>query len=74
VFKGFMLQGQTTRGRKRYKIRLSVDDVIVYHVMRNKKGYTEVEKLEIDENGLKEGIPSFINVEREILERFIDKE
>jgi len=42
--------------------------------MRNKKGYTEVEKLEIDENGLKEGIPSFINVEREILERFIDKE
>lgn len=74
VFKGFTLQGQTTRGRRRYKIKLSVDDVIVYHVGRNKKGYTEVERLEIDENGLKEGIPSFIDVERRILERFIDKE
>jgi len=72
--KGFPVAGQTTRGRKKYKIKLSVNDVAVYHVKRGRKGYTNIEKLEVDENGLKEGIPSFIKVEKEILERFISRE
>jgi len=74
VLKGYTLAGQTTRGRKKYKIKLSVNDVAVYHVKRGIKGYTEIEKLKVDENGLKEGIPSFIKVEKEILERFISRE
>ncbi|MDH5734078.1 MAG: ATP-binding protein [Candidatus Bathyarchaeota archaeon] len=74
VLKGYNLSGQTTRGRKKYRIQLSTDDVLVYHVMRDRRGYTNLEKLEIDENGLKEGIPSFINVEREILGRYMSKE
>ena len=74
VLKGYTLAGQTTRGRKKYKIKLSVNDVAVYHVKRGRKGYTNIEKLEVDENGLKEGIPSFIKVEKEILERFISRE
>lgn len=71
---GFKLEGQTTRGKKKYEIKLSVDDVAVYHVTRDKKGFTKIDKLEIDENGLKEGIPSFIEVEKEILGRFISRE
>lgn len=74
VLKGYNLSGQTTRGRKRYKIQLSTDDILVYHVERDRRGYTNLEKLEVDENGLKEGIPSFIDVEREILGRFMSKE
>lgn len=74
VLKGYNLSGQTTRGLKRYKIQLSTDDVLVYHVTRDRRGYTNLEKLEIEENGLKEGIPSFIDVEREILGRFMSKE
>lgn len=74
ALKGYSLSGQTTRGRKRYKIQLSTDDVLVYHVTRDRRGYTNLEKLEIEENGLKEGIPSFIDVEREILGRFMSKE
>jgi len=74
VLKGYSLSGQTTRGRKRYRIQLSTDDILVYHVERDRRGYANLEKLEVDENGLKEGIPSFINVEREILGRFMGKE
>ena len=74
VLRGYELRGQTTRGMRKYKIKLSVDDMAVYHVKRDKKGYTKAERLEIDENGLREGIPSFIEVEREILGRFISRE
>lgn len=72
--KGYTLKGQTTGGRKEYKIKLDVEDVKIYHVKRNSKGYTSVEELEIDEDGLKEGIPSFTDVERELLDRFISPE
>jgi hypothetical protein len=72
---GYKLEGQTTRGLISYEVKLSPSDIAVYHVIRDEKeGYTKVEKLELDERGLKEGIPSFINVEREILEKFISKE
>jgi len=74
VLGGFQLQGRTTRGRRRYRIKLSVDDVAVYHVYRNKKGYTSLERLTVDEDGLKEGIPSFVDVEKEILERYMSRE
>jgi hypothetical protein len=74
VLKGYELAGQTTGGLMRYKIRLSKDDIAVYHVARGKEGHSKVKKLPIDEDGLKEGIPSFTKVEREILSRFINKE
>ena len=74
VLKSYNLSGQTTRGRKRYRIQLSTDDILVYHVERDRRGHTNLEKLDVDENGLKEGIPSFIDVEREILGRFMSKE
>ncbi len=70
----YTLEGQTTRGRKEYEIKLDIEDIKVYHVKRNSEGYSTVEELEIDENGLKEGIPSFIKVERELLDRFISFE
>jgi len=48
---------------------------MVYHVYRDEKeGSTKIEKLALDEGGLKEGIPSFIDVEREIFEKFISRE
>ncbi len=72
--KVYTLEGQTTRGRKEYEIKLDIEDIKVYHVKRNSEGYSTVEELEIDENGLKEGIPSFIKVERELLDRFISFE
>jgi predicted ATP-dependent endonuclease of OLD family len=75
VLEGYKLEGQTTRGYMSYEVKLSPSDIAVYHVTRDgKEGYTKVEKLELDERGLKEGISSFINVEREILEKFIIKE
>jgi len=75
VLEGYRLEGQTTRGLKSYDIKLSPSDIAVYHVTRDEKeGYTKVERLELDERGLKEGIPSFIEEERKILERFISRE
>jgi len=75
VLEGYKLEGQTTRGYMSYEVKLSPSDIAVYHVTRDEKeGYTKVEKLELDERGLKEGIPSFVNVERDILEKFISKE
>jgi len=69
---GFPLKGLTTRGERVYQVKLSAKDVIVYHVTRDEKeGVTKVERLELDEEGLKEGIPSFIEEERKILERIL---
>jgi AAA15 family ATPase/GTPase len=74
VLTDYELKGQTTGGLKSYKIKLSVNDIAIYHVTRGKDGASKVERLEIDENGLKAGIPSFIKVEKEILSRFMSKE
>lgn len=71
---GIKLKGQTTRGEKEFKIKLNVEDVAIYHVTRDKEGYTKAEKLEIDENGLKEAIPSFAEVEINLLSRFMKEE
>jgi predicted ATPase len=69
---GFPLEGLTTRGKRVYQVKLSAKDVIVYHVTRDEKeGVTKVERLELDEEGLKEGIPSFIEEERKILGRIL---
>jgi predicted ATPase len=69
---GFPLEGLTTRGKRVYQVKLSAKDVIVYHVTRDEKeGVTKVERLELDEEGLKEGIPSFIEEERKILRRIL---
>lgn len=48
-----------------------MNDVKVYHVERDKRGYTTVCELELDESGLKEAIPSFSKVEIELLSRFM---
>ena len=72
--KGYELKGLTTREEKNYTVKLSTNDVFIYHIERNEKGFTVAKKLEIDENGLKEGIPSFIKVEKEILGRIISLE
>ncbi len=74
ILRGFDLKGLTTGGRKKYKIKLSPKDIAVYHVDRAEDGLSKADRLAVDDNGLKEGIPSFIDVEREILERFITKE
>jgi len=75
VLEGFPIEGQTTRGFRSYEVKLSPNDVMVYHVYRDEKeGSTKIEKLALDEGGLKEGIPSFIDVEREIFEKFISRE
>ena len=75
VLEGYKLEGQTTRGWRSYNVKLSTNDVIVYEVTRDEKdGCTKVEKLELDEVGLKGGIPSFIKVEKEILGKFINRE
>jgi len=71
IFKGYVLEGQTTGGQQKYTIKISPKEVAVYHVSRIAEGPSKIDKLEIDENGLKEGIPSFIEVERQILSRFI---
>lgn len=72
ILEGYKLEGQTTRGWRSYEVKLSPKDIIVYHVTRDEKeGYTRVEKLGLDERGLKEGIPSFVDVERDILGRLI---
>jgi len=71
---GFLLEGRTAEGLRSYRVKLSTKDVIVYHVTRDEEGSTKVERLELDEEGLKEGIPSFVEVEKEILGRFISGE
>jgi len=59
---------------KSIRVKLEPADVAVYHVVRDKEGHTRAERLEVDERGLKSGIPSFIDVEREILGRFLHVE
>jgi ABC-type cobalamin/Fe3+-siderophores transport system ATPase subunit len=72
VLEGYRLEGQTTEGWRSYEVKLSASDVAVYHVTRDEReGCTKVERLELDEAGLKEGVPSFVEVERAILEKYI---
>ncbi|MCC6014131.1 MAG: ATP-binding protein [Desulfurococcaceae archaeon] len=72
---GYPLKGWTRAGEREYRVKLSPEDVAIYHVTRDEKeGYTKVEKLELDERGPKKGIPSFVEVERDILRSLIVEE
>jgi len=71
LFDGYILKGETKGGYKEYMVRLKPKDIAIYHVTRGSDGYTQIKRLEIDENGLKEGIPSFIEVEKTILGRYL---
>jgi predicted ATPase len=72
IIKTYTLEKRSKQAEeKSISIRLEPTDIAVYHVVRDKEGHTRVERLEIDERGLKSGIPSFIDVEREILGRFL---
>lgn len=72
VFDGYTLEGETTGGYRRYEVKLRPEDVAIYHVTRGPDGYTQVERLKLDEDGLREGIPSFIEVEKRILSRYLE--
>jgi hypothetical protein len=74
VLEGYKLEGQTTRGWRSYEIKVSVNNIAMYHVERGKDGYTKVKRIKLDRKGLKEGIPSFIEVENDILKGFMAKE
>ena len=53
------------------EIKLDPNNVIVYHVDRDREG-VKIKKLEFAEDGfIKEGIPSFVNVERKLFERIL---
>ncbi len=69
IVKGTEVEGLTLRGEEERKLKLDPGDIAVYHVIRDKNGYTTTEKLELSENGfIKGGVPSFIDVERKLLE------
>jgi predicted ATPase len=70
--KAYTLERRGEQAReKSIRVKLEPADVAVYHVVRDEEGHTRAERLEVDEKGLKSGIPSFIDVEREILGRFL---
>lgn len=71
IFEGVKLKGQTSRGSNEINVKLGVKDVMIYQIVRGKNGSTEKKLLELDKNGLKEAIPSFVDVERKLLERFM---
>ncbi|MCD6340903.1 MAG: AAA family ATPase, partial [Desulfurococcales archaeon] len=54
--------------------RLSTDEVAVYHVVRDEKGYTKVEPLKLTKEGYIEGgIPSFVDVETKLYKRMLTR-
>jgi len=74
IFEGVQLRRLTEEGTRSFHIQLNVDDVAVYQIFRGKNGLTQTRLLELDKDGLKEGIPSFIEVERKILDRYLRRE
>jgi energy-coupling factor transporter ATP-binding protein EcfA2 len=74
VFEGFAFEAGAGGKKRRFHVQLSVDDVAVYHVQRDRNGYTKVQQLELDKEGLKHGIPSFIEVEKKILGKYLGRE
>lgn len=74
ILEGYKIEAKTIRGPKSYEVKLSQNDIKVYHVNRNNEGDVQVRELKLSEKGLEEAIPSFIEVEREIFERFIKSE
>ena len=53
---------------------LSVEDIALYHVIRDKEGYTKVEPLELTEEGYpKSGVPSFVEVEKKLFSKLLER-
>jgi predicted ATPase len=68
---GFKIRGQTLRGEEEREFKLNLDDITVYHVIRE-KGLTNAEFLELSQEGLiKNGIPSFIKTEENLLGKIL---
>jgi ABC-type cobalamin/Fe3+-siderophores transport system ATPase subunit len=64
---GKVMKGWTSRGEIEKDVKLDRNNIIVYHVTRDKKGCTTVERLKLSDEGLIEGgVPSFVDVEREL--------
>ena len=68
---GYVLEGETPAGYRRYRIKLEPEDVAIYEITRGPDGSAQARRLELDERGLKEGIPSFLEVEKELLSRYM---
>ena len=53
---------------------LKPDEVAIYHVERNEKGYSGIKRIELTEEGYpKGGIPSFAKVEAELYEKMMQR-
>ncbi|MCL0064888.1 ATP-binding protein [Dehalococcoidia bacterium] len=64
---GYKLRGQTLKGEEEREFKMDIGDIAVYHITRE-KGFTEAERLELSTKGfVKDGIPSFVDVERKLL-------
>ena len=69
AIKGCRVRGETFKGPEEREIKLSPDDVAIYEVKRDEKtGWTKAERLRISPKyGVVEGgIPSFVEVEKEL--------
>jgi hypothetical protein len=53
------------------RVKLEPGDVVVYYVFRDGEGNAGVERLKVDERGLKSCMPLFIEVERKMLEKLL---
>ena len=71
---GEVVDGWTSKGKIKRKINLNKEDVAVYHVTRGRDGCTEVGRLKLTDEGLIDGgVPSFIDVERELYSRLFKR-
>ncbi len=53
---------------------LKPDEVAIYHVERDEKGYSRIKRIELTEEGYpKGGIPSFAKVEAELYEKMMER-
>ena len=53
---------------------LEVNDIAIYHVERDEKGYSKIKKIELTEEGYpKGGIPSFARVDAELYRKMMER-
>jgi len=53
---------------------LEPDEVAIYHVERDEKGYSRIKRIELTKEGYpKGGIPSFAKVEAELYEKMMER-
>jgi predicted ATPase len=53
--------------------KLKVDDIAVYHVERDKDGFTKVEPIKLTKEGYPVEIPSFVEVEAKLYEKILSR-